>query len=41
MDEPFYLRIRGTDGKRGQPGLMGAAVDPSGPALDVAGAADP
>ncbi|MFI0419708.1 PHP domain-containing protein [Spongiactinospora sp. 9N601] len=39
--EPFYFRIRGTDGKRGAPGLMGAAVDPAGPALDVAGAADP
>ncbi|MGI5523270.1 PHP domain-containing protein [Micromonospora sp. CA-259024] len=41
VDEPFYLRIRGTDGKRSQPGLMGAAVDPFGPALDVTGAADP
>ncbi|MBQ1028152.1 PHP domain-containing protein [Micromonospora sp. C95] len=41
VDQPFYLRIRGTDGKRSQPGLMGAAVDPFGPALDVAGAANP
>ncbi|MEO3769694.1 PHP domain-containing protein [Micromonospora sp. B9E7] len=41
VDEPFYLRVRGTDGKRSQPGLMGAGVDPFGPALDVTGAADP
>ncbi|MFI7552880.1 PHP domain-containing protein [Verrucosispora sp. WMMD703] len=41
VDQPFYLRIRGTDGKRSQPGLMGAGVDPFGPALDVAGAANP
>ncbi|MFC0505074.1 PHP domain-containing protein [Micromonospora costi] len=41
VDQPFYLRVRGTDGKRSQPGLMGAAVDPFGPALDVTGAADP
>ncbi|MFC3500780.1 PHP domain-containing protein [Micromonospora krabiensis] len=41
VDQPFYLRVRGTDGKRTQPGLMGAAVDPFGPALDVTGAADP
>ncbi|PZF88592.1 PHP domain-containing protein [Micromonospora deserti] len=39
--EPFYVRLRGTDGNRSAPGLMGAAVDPAGPALDVAGAADP
>ncbi|MFD1938193.1 PHP domain-containing protein [Nonomuraea mangrovi] len=41
VGEPFYFRIRGTDGKRSAPGLMGAGVDPAGPALDVAGAADP
>jgi hypothetical protein len=41
VDKPFYVRLRGTDGKRTQAGLMGAAVDPLGPALDVAGAADP
>jgi hypothetical protein len=39
--EPFYVRLRGTDGKRSQPGLMGAAVDAAGPALDVVGDADP
>jgi hypothetical protein len=41
LDEPFYLRVRGTDGNRTQPGLMGAAVDPYGPKLDVIGDADP
>ncbi|WP_213454030.1 PHP domain-containing protein [Rhizomonospora bruguierae] len=41
VDEPFYLRVRGTDGNRGQAGLMGAAVDPFGPAMDLSGDADP
>jgi hypothetical protein len=41
VGEPFYFRVRGTDGKRSAPGLMGAAIDPTGPALDVAGDADP
>ena len=41
LDKPFYLRLRGTDGKRAQPGLMGAAADPAGPKLDVSGDADP
>lgn len=41
LDKPFYLRLRGTDGKRTQPGLMGAATDPYGPKLDVLGDADP
>ncbi|HWS39535.1 MAG TPA: PHP domain-containing protein [Actinoplanes sp.] len=41
LDKPFYLRVRGTDGNRTQPGLMGAAVDPYGPRLDVTGSADP
>jgi hypothetical protein len=41
LDKPFYLRLRGTDGNRTQPGLMGAAVDPFGPALDTIGDADP
>ncbi|MDQ2755980.1 MAG: PHP domain-containing protein [Actinomycetota bacterium] len=40
-DQPFYLRVRGTDGKRSAPGLMGASVDPAGPAADVLGDADP
>jgi hypothetical protein len=41
LDKPFYVRLRGTDGNRTQPGLMGAAVDPAGPKLDVIGDADP
>ena len=41
LDQPFYLRVRGTDGNRVQPGPMGAAVDPYGPKLDVVGDADP
>jgi hypothetical protein len=40
-DEPFYLRLRGTDGNRSAPGFLGAAVDPAGPAMDIIGAADP
>lgn len=41
LDKPFYVRVRGTDGNRTQPGLMGAAIDPHGPQLDVIGDADP
>jgi hypothetical protein len=41
VDRPLYVRLRGTDGKRSATGLMGAAVDPSGPAIDVVGDADP
>jgi hypothetical protein len=41
VDGAKYLRIRGTDGNRSAPGLMGAAVDPHGPAADVLGDADP
>lgn len=41
VSDPFYVRVRGTDGKRAAVGLRGAAVDPSGPAADVKGDADP
>lgn len=41
LDKPFYVRVRGTDGNRTQPGLMGVGVDPYGPKLDVIGDADP
>lgn len=41
LDEPFYVRLRGTDGNRQQPGYYGAAIDPAGPAIDVVGDADP
>lgn len=40
-DEAQYVRVRGTDGNRSQPGYLGAAVDPAGPKLDVVGDADP
>lgn len=41
VDRPVYVRLRGTDGNRSATGLMGAAVDPAGPAVDVVGDADP
>ena len=41
VEQPFYVRVRGTDGKRAAPGFLGAAVDPAGPAIDVLGNADP
>jgi hypothetical protein len=40
-DQPYYLRLRGTDGNRSAVGLLGPAVDPAGPAMDVPGDADP
>ncbi len=39
--DPFYVRVRGTDGNRSAVGLAGARVDPAGPAADVKGDADP
>ncbi|MET8146119.1 histidinol-phosphatase [Sphaerisporangium sp. NPDC005288] len=41
VDRPVYVRLRGTDGNRGAVGLLGASVDPAGPAIDVFGDADP
>lgn len=44
LDTPagsYYVRLRGTDGKRTQPGFRGADIDPSGPAIDELGNADP
>jgi hypothetical protein len=41
VTKPFYVRLRGTDGHRSAPGLVGAAVDPAGPAIDEVGNADP
>ncbi|WP_224353548.1 PHP domain-containing protein [Streptomyces olivaceus] len=41
VDEPYYVRLRGTDGNRSRPGLLGADVDPCGPAMDVDGDQDP
>ncbi|GII52341.1 histidinol-phosphatase [Planotetraspora thailandica] len=41
VDRPIYVRLRGTDGNRSAQGLLGASVDPHGPAIDVFGDADP
>jgi hypothetical protein len=41
LDQPVYVRLRGTDGNRVAPGFYGAAVDPAGPATDLQGDADP
>ncbi|WP_128367811.1 PHP domain-containing protein [Phycicoccus flavus] len=41
VDDGFYVRLRGSDGRRLAPGLGGASVDPAGPAADVIGDADP
>jgi hypothetical protein len=41
LTKPVYVRLRGNDGHRTAPGLRGAGIDPSGPAMDVPGDADP
>ncbi|WP_049570212.1 histidinol-phosphatase [Nonomuraea sp. SBT364] len=41
VDRPVYVRLRGTDGRRSAPGLLGASIDPNGPQIDVYGDADP
>lgn len=41
LDDGFYVRLRGSDGKRLAVGLHGSSVDPAGPVLDVVGDADP
>ncbi len=41
VQEPFYFRLRGSDGNRLGTGYLGRRVDPSGPVLDVIGDADP
>ncbi|RLV50405.1 PHP domain-containing protein [Nocardioides mangrovicus] len=40
-DQPFYLRVRGSDGKRTAAGINGAGVDAAGPQADALGNADP
>jgi hypothetical protein len=40
-EQGLYVRLRGSDGKRLAPGVLGARVDPAGPAIDVVGDADP
>ncbi|GAA0498204.1 histidinol-phosphatase [Paractinoplanes deccanensis] len=39
--EPTYLRLRGSDGRRNGPGLLGAAIDPRGPLAHTPGDGDP
>jgi hypothetical protein len=41
QDGPYYVRLRGSDGRRTASGLRGAAVDPAGPKVDALGNADP
>jgi hypothetical protein len=41
VEEGMYVRVRGTDGKRSQPGYLGAEIDPAGPAIDVPGKVNP
>ncbi|MFI6931465.1 PHP domain-containing protein [Streptomyces sp. NPDC050287] len=40
-DESFYVRLRGSDGKRNGTGYLGASVDPHGPIPHVPGDGDP
>ncbi|WP_412538450.1 PHP domain-containing protein [Longispora sp. K20-0274] len=39
--ESCYLRVRGSDGRRTGPGLLGAAIDPRGPLAHPPGDGDP
>jgi hypothetical protein len=39
--EPFYLRLRGSDGRRNGPGLLGRRIDPHGPLPHPRGDGDP
>jgi hypothetical protein len=41
VEEPAYVRVRGTDARFSRPGLSGSLVDPAGPRMDPAGDADP
>ncbi|MFB7914534.1 hypothetical protein [Streptomyces sp. NPDC056061] len=38
---PFYLRLRGSDGKRHGRGFLGAAIDPHGPLPHEPGRGNP
>jgi hypothetical protein len=40
-DESFYVRLRGSDGKRHGAGYLGAAIDPHGPVPHEPGNGDP
>ena len=39
--DPFYLRLRGSDGRRSGPGPLGRAIDPHGPVPHTPGDGDP
>ncbi|ONI87726.1 histidinol-phosphatase [Saccharothrix sp. ALI-22-I] len=41
VEESLYLRVRGSDGKRNGPGLLGATIDPHGPIPHEPGNGDP
>ncbi|GAT72258.1 PHP domain-containing protein [Microbacterium hydrocarbonoxydans] len=41
VERPFYVRFRGSDGKRNGTGYHGASVDPAGPIRHGAGEGDP
>jgi hypothetical protein len=41
LDQPSYVRLRGTDGNRSSPGYLEESTDPLGPAMDVPGDSDP
>ncbi|GIF18468.1 hypothetical protein BJ973_008574 [Actinoplanes tereljensis] len=41
ITEPTYLRLRGSDGRRNGPGLLGAKIDPRGPIAHEPGNGDP
>jgi hypothetical protein len=41
VEESMYLRLRGSDGRRNGPGLLGAATDPHGPIRHEPGNGDP
>lgn len=41
VDEPLYVRLRGTDGNRCGPGSRGPQTDPAGPVMDVFADTDP
>lgn len=40
-ESSFYVRLRGSDGRRNGPGPLGASVDPAGPVAHAEGEGDP
>ncbi|HEX6359362.1 PHP domain-containing protein [Actinophytocola sp.] len=41
VEESMYVRLRGSDGRRNGPGLLGATIDPHGPTSHEPGNGDP